>query len=63
MSPKYGDNGTCRHHWVIEPPNGPFSRGECRVCREVRQFKNSIDAVIWVGAKSAPVAKSQSSTA
>ena len=32
----------CRHHWVIEPANGRFSRGECRNCHEVRSFENSI---------------------
>ena len=32
----------CRHHWVIEPANGRRSRGECRNCREVRDFENSI---------------------
>lgn len=32
----------CRHHWVIEPANGRLSRGECRNCREVRSFENSI---------------------
>ncbi len=33
---------TCRHHWVIEPANGPSSRGKCRKCHEVRAFSNSI---------------------
>ena len=32
----------CQHHWVIEPANGRYSRGECRNCREVRAFENSI---------------------
>ena len=32
----------CRHHWIIEPANGRRSRGECRNCREVRDFENSI---------------------
>ena len=32
----------CCHHWIIEPANGPISRGMCRNCREVREFKNSI---------------------
>ncbi len=32
----------CRHHWVIEPANGPVSRGVCQVCEETREFKNSI---------------------
>ena len=32
----------CRHHWVIEPANGRYSRGECRNCHEERAFENSI---------------------
>ena len=33
---------SCCHHWVIEPANGPISRGVCRHCNESREFKNSI---------------------
>jgi hypothetical protein len=32
----------CLHYWVIEPPNGPLSQGVCRVCQEIREFKNSV---------------------
>ncbi len=32
----------CRHHWVIEPANGRYSRGECRNCHEVKSFLNSL---------------------
>ena len=32
----------CCHHWIIEPANGPISRGMCRNCGEVREFRNSI---------------------
>ena len=35
----------CRHHWIIEPANGPVSRGVCRTCQETRQFRNSISEV------------------
>ena len=38
------DAPVCRHHWVIEPANGRYSRGECRNCYEVRTFENSIYA-------------------
>lgn len=38
------DAPVCRHHWVIEPANGRYSRGECRNCHEVRSFENSIYA-------------------
>ena len=32
----------CRHHWVIEPANGPISWGECQICQEGKEFQNSI---------------------
>jgi hypothetical protein len=28
------------HHWVIEEPSGPMSRGVCKRCGEEREFKN-----------------------
>ena len=31
----------CRHHWVIEAPNGPTSDGRCKHCGEVRTFSNA----------------------
>ena len=37
----------CRHHWVIEAPTGPVSRGMCQRCEEVRDFKNYIEAAPW----------------
>ena len=33
---------SCRHHWIIEPANGPTSRGICRNCRQSKWFNNSI---------------------
>ena len=30
----------CRHHWVIESPNGPTSHGRCRRCKAKRDFTN-----------------------
>ena len=38
------ERGTCRHHWIIEPPAGPVSLGACRLCEEVREFQNHIEA-------------------
>ncbi len=32
----------CQHHWVIEAANGPISWGECQICHEGKEFKNSI---------------------
>jgi len=28
------------HHWVIEEPSGPTSRGRCRVCNAEQEFRN-----------------------
>ena len=33
----------CRHYWIIEAPTGPVSIGACRLCKEVREFKNYIE--------------------
>ncbi len=37
----------CRHHWIIEPANGPVSLGMCRICLKEREFKNFIE-LEWV---------------
>lgn len=34
------------HHWLIAPPNGPVSVGECS-CGATREFRNSTDDSIW----------------
>ena len=31
----------CRHHWIVESPNGPTSHGRCRRCGEEREFTNA----------------------
>lgn len=33
-------NDECPHHWLIEPPSGPTSKGVCRTCGEERAFEN-----------------------
>ena len=36
---------TCQHYWVIETANGPYSKGQCSKCHEVRDnFENSSNA-------------------
>ena len=30
----------CHHHWMIESPTGPISRGRCRLCGIQREFRN-----------------------
>ena len=47
MSSTDVDLSGCNHHWVIEPANGPVSRGVCRLCQQVREFENSISSSKW----------------
>ncbi len=37
----------CRHHWVIEPPNGATSRGHCKLCGVDKVFRNSSEEFSW----------------
>lgn len=39
---EYQPAPTCCHYWIIETAQGPISRGECDICHEVRDFKNSV---------------------
>ncbi len=39
----------CRHHWVIESPQGATSMGQCKVCGEVKEFRNSAADTLWEG--------------
>jgi hypothetical protein len=32
----------CIHHWIIDPPSGPTSKGRCKRCGEKRTFANTI---------------------
>lgn len=34
---------TCRHHWLIESPDGPTSLGVCRICGLEREFDNNFE--------------------
>ena len=33
---------TCKHHWLIEPPNGRTSMGVCKICGATREFDNQL---------------------
>lgn len=35
-------NQMCVHHWMIEPPNGPLSKGTCRKCNAEAMFPNNV---------------------
>ena len=37
----------CRHHWVIQPADGPVSNGACQICGETRDFKNYVESATW----------------
>lgn len=42
QAPESEATSGCRHFWVIETPNGPVSRGVCRLCGEKKEFSNYI---------------------
>lgn len=37
----------CRHYWIIESPNGPTSRGVCKLCGAEKEFQNSFPESFW----------------
>lgn len=42
-----GMTAMCRHHWVIDTPNGAVSGGRCKRCGVDRQFRNSSEDLMW----------------
>lgn len=52
---------TCRHHWVIQPADGPVSNGLCQVCGETREFKNYVESATWGDSRITNKASSTSS--
>lgn len=51
--PEARDLTECQHHWVIDKPAGPTSRGTCRTCGKERDFQNYIEGTGWGGDASA----------
>jgi hypothetical protein len=43
----------CRHHWIIDTPQGAMSKGVCKICGAEREFPNSAQDYLWDG-ESAP---------
>ena len=41
--------GKCRHYWIIESPNGPTSRGMCKLCGAEKEFQNFLPYPLWEG--------------
>lgn len=39
----------CVHHWLIETPRGATSKGVCKLCGAVREFRNAISGTYWEG--------------
>ena len=37
----------CRHHWLIESPQGPTSMGICKLCGARKEFRNSAADFLW----------------
>ena len=37
----------CKHHWLIDSPNGPTSQGTCKLCGQRNEFKNSTQGSGW----------------
>ncbi len=37
----------CRHHWLIESPQGPISMGICKLCGARKEFRNSATDFLW----------------
>jgi hypothetical protein len=47
----------CIHHWILETPSGPTSRGVCKLCGEEKDFPNSDTRSGWVTSKERAVRK------
>ena len=41
------ERAACQHHWVIDKPSGPLSKGACRLCGEEKEFQNYVDGSAW----------------
>ncbi|MBM3945731.1 MAG: hypothetical protein FJ317_09655 [SAR202 cluster bacterium] len=37
----------CMHHWVIDAPAGPISKGTCKLCGTQKQFQNYLETSYW----------------
>ena len=45
--PEVLEVSSCRHQWLIDTPDGPSSKGVCRICGENKQFQNYIEGSTW----------------
>ena len=44
---KKEETQTCVHHWIIESPDGPVSKGLCQKCGEEKEFQNYFPYSKW----------------
>jgi len=44
---KRSRKGKCQHHWIIETPSGPVSKGVCKYCGAVKEFQNYWQGTSW----------------
>jgi hypothetical protein len=44
----------CIHHWIVEPADGPTSRGRCKRCGSERRFSNSTETATEEVLKTSP---------
>jgi hypothetical protein len=42
-----GRSASCRHHWLIQAPNGATSQGICKRCGARRDFPNAAADALW----------------
>ena len=47
LDPDFQERHVCQHHWVIDSPAGPVSKGVCRLCGEEREFQNYLETSSW----------------
>jgi len=52
----------CAHYWVIDRPNGPTSKGVCRICGAEGEFENSIPGTTWDGPQRRAAQAAEAST-
>ena len=37
-------NKQCTHYWILPTPNGSTVEGECKYCRERKEFSTHLDS-------------------
>jgi hypothetical protein len=47
----------CKHHWLIDSPQGATSAGRCKICGEEREFRNSAADTLWEGDPMSSISK------